>query len=81
MSEHEDKPNPILLLLRSRKFLILLLDTVISCVLFFVAKYATGSVEDVKILIAVLQPVVVALIIAIAVEDAAEKSNPSRIWK
>lgn len=59
--------GPFLGLLYSRKFLVLILDTVISVVLY----YCGGP--DVEFLIAALQPVVMMLIFAIAKEDAAEK--------
>lgn len=62
--------KPFLALLHSRKFLVLLLDTIISVVLYY-----SGGVEDVKFLITALQPVALMLIYAIAKEDAAEKSS------
>ena len=66
------QPNPFLSLLRSRKFWLVILDTVISVVLYFVGKYAGASLfEDVKMLIGVLQPVFVVIIAAIAYEDKA----------
>jgi len=58
-------------LLKSRKFLLLVLDTVIGLVTYFVGKYAGASSEDVLTAIGLLQPVFVALIIGIAVEDSA----------
>ena len=62
--------NPFQALLKSRKFLVLLLDTVMSLVLYFSAKYlAAGAVEDIKMAIMALQPVVLVLIGAIAYED------------
>ena len=62
--------NPLQALLKSRKFLVLLLDTVVSLVLYFSAKYlAAGAVEDIKTVILALQPVVLVLIGAIAYED------------
>lgn len=68
--------NAFLALLKSRKFLILVLDTVISTATYFVAKYAAPEiVGDVKFVIAALQPVVVVIIYAIAHEDAAALSN------
>ena len=60
--------GPFLKLLYSRKFLVLILDTVISVVLY----YCGGP--GVEFLIAALQPVVMMLIFAIAKEDAAEKA-------
>lgn len=61
--------NPFALLLRSRKFWLLVLDTVVSLGLFFAAKYAPGALADIKYLIVALQPVVVTVILAIAWED------------
>lgn len=57
--------KPLLDLLQSRKFLVLVLDTIIAVVLH----YYGG--EDVKFLIGALQPVALMLIYAIAKEDAA----------
>lgn len=67
--------NAIKALLASRKFLLLLLDTVISTALFFVGKYALGAFEDVKFMILALQPIFVMIIFAIAYEDAASKGS------
>jgi len=68
--------NPVSGLLRSRKFLLLVLDTIISLVLFFVGKYASPNLaEDIKFIIAAYQPVFVAIIVAISVEDAAAKRS------
>jgi len=65
-----------LALLRSRKFLLLVLDTVVSLILYFVGKYAGPAVfEDVKLMITALQPVFAMVIAAIALEDAAAKLN------
>jgi hypothetical protein len=62
--------NPFQALLKSRKFLVLLLDTTVSLVLYFSAKYlAAGAVDDIKTVILALQPVVLVLIGAIAYED------------
>ena len=68
-------PNPFSALLHSRKFWLLVLDTVISMVLYFTGKYLPAAAEDVKFGILGLQPVIIALIIAIAWEDAALKGN------
>lgn len=63
-------------LMNSRKFMLLLMDVVLSLVLYFVVKYVAPSiVEDIKFVIAALQPVFVILINAIAKEDAALKSS------
>ena len=63
--------NPWKLLFASRKFWLLILDTVISLSLYFVGKYAGIAFEDVKLVILTLQPVFIMLIYAIAKEDAA----------
>lgn len=69
--------NPFGSLIQSRKFWLLILDTVISLVLFFGAKYLTpAAFEDVKVLVIALQPVFVTIIASIAHEDAAQaKAN------
>ncbi len=59
-------------LFRSRKFLVLLLDTVVSLLLYFGGKYLGGSAyDDVKFVIGALQPVALVLIYSIAQEDVA----------
>ncbi len=65
--------SPIKSLWQSRKFLLLLLDTIISLILFGVSRAWPGALPDVEVLIGLLQPVFVALITAIAIEDAAAK--------
>ena len=63
-------------LLRSRKFMVLILDVVVSLVLFFVGKYAIPSAfEDVKFVVLGLQPVALAVIAGIAYEDGQAKRN------
>ena len=63
-------------LIHSSKFWLLVLDTVITIVLFFVGKYATPALaEDINFLIASLQPVFIALIASIAGEDIALKRS------
>ncbi len=57
-------------MLKSQKFLVLALDTVVSLVLYFAAKYlAAGAAENIKTVIVALQPVALVLIGAIAYED------------
>lgn len=64
-------------LLHSRKFWLMILDLVISLISYFVGKYVTpDAAKDILYVIGLLQPVFVALIVGIAVEDAAEKGNP-----
>lgn len=67
--------GPMKGLLKSRKFLLLVLDTVVSSVLFFVGRFVPEVTEEVDFLIKSLQPVFVAIIIAISVEDGAMKLN------
>ena len=63
-------PNPFSSLLHSRKFWLLILDTILSLVLYFVGKYAAPTIlEDVKVLVVILQPVFITVIAAIAYED------------
>jgi uncharacterized membrane protein HdeD (DUF308 family) len=62
-------PNPFSALLHSRKFWLLILDTIISLTLYFVTKYSPEAQEDVKFLILTLQPVFVTIILAIAWND------------
>jgi hypothetical protein len=61
------KPN----ILKSRKFWLAIFDLVVSLALYFTGKYAPIAAEDVKVVIYAIQPVFVALIASIAVEDAA----------
>ena len=66
--------GPFVKLLYSRKFLLLSFDVLVSIILYFVGKYAGNDLfADAKFLIVILQPVIIAIIIAISVEDAAEK--------
>jgi hypothetical protein len=59
-------------LTHSRKFLVLLLDTFTSIVLYFGSKYVGESYfADIKFLIGALQAPVLMIIYAIANEDAA----------
>ena len=63
-------PNPFQALLYSRKFWLLALDTLASLALYFAGKYAApGLFEDIQTVILALQPVFVAVIVAIAWED------------
>ena len=68
--------NPFAALFRSRKFLLLILDVVISLVSYFVTKYAApGFADDALLVIGSMQPVFVALIAAIAYEDGQAKRS------
>lgn len=68
---HRSIQDTILALLTSRKFLLLLLDTIISLTMH----YNAAPPE----IIAIIQPVFVMLIYAIAKEDAAEKGATRNI--
>jgi len=63
-------PNPFSALLHSRKFWLAMFNTVLALATFFVAKYAPQAAEDVKFVFVTLQPVFVAVILAIAWEDS-----------
>lgn len=63
--------NPFSGLIRSRKFWLLILDTIISLTLYFVGKYSPVAFEDIKFLIAAIQPVFVMVIYGITAEDVA----------
>ncbi len=66
-------------LLRSRKFMVMLLDTLISIALYFGGKYLGGSAyDDVKFVIGLLQPVALMMIYSIAQEDVASKGVQER---
>jgi hypothetical protein len=71
LSIMEEKPilHPLRGLLYSRKFLVLVLDTIISIILYF------SGAPDVKFLIGSLQPVALVIIYAIAQEDIAKMNN------
>lgn len=65
--------NPVSLLFKSRKFWLLILDTVIAIILYTVSAFVPQFKEHVVFFVGILQPVFVMLIVAIAIEDAAEK--------
>lgn len=72
--------NAFVSLSYSRKFWLMILDLLVSLILFFVGKYATPmTAEDIFFIIGALQPVFVALIGGIAVEDAAMKYGLTQI--
>ena len=65
-------------MLHSRKFKLMLVDVIVSIATYFIGKYVVPVIgNDILWLIGVVQPVVIALIVGIAVEDAAEKRNPA----
>ena len=66
------------MILKSRKFWLMMVDVVVSTAAYFIAKYvAPETGNDIMWLIGAWQPVVISLIVGIAVEDSAEKANPS----
>ena len=66
-------PNPFSLLLHSRKFWLLILDTVISLAAFFIGRYLSpDDALPYLTVIAALQPVFVFVIKAITDEDVAK---------
>ena len=67
--------DPLKALFSSRKFWLLLLDGVISLILLGIAQLAPNFQEIAEQIIAILQPVFVAVIVGIFVEDAAAKLN------
>lgn len=71
---YEDEAEGMQALLRSRKFWLMILDVVISTITYFVTAYVVPEIaEQIIWVIGAWQPVIVALIIGIAVEDAAVK--------
>jgi predicted membrane-bound dolichyl-phosphate-mannose-protein mannosyltransferase len=69
----ETMNNPFKALLLSRKFWLLILDTVVSVATFFIQKYLGGDGTDYLFVIASIQPVFVMMIGAIAYEDGKKK--------
>ena len=64
--------NPFKALLQSRKFWLLILDTVVSVSTYFVGKYLGADGNDVIFLVAALQPIFMVAINTIAKEDVAQ---------
>ena len=56
-------------LLQSRKFLLLLADAIFSLATYFIGKYAGASSQDLLTVLAILQPVWVAVIVGVTVDD------------
>ena len=66
------------MIFKSRKFWLMVFDVVISTATFFVTNYISPELQKVILfLIGAWQPVIIAVIIGIAVEDAGTKSNPA----
>ena len=69
-----DLSTALYALLRSRKFLVMLLDFLVSTILYFSVKYLNPSLsDDVKFLIGGQSLIAMAVIIGITVEDSAAK--------
>ena len=64
--------NPFKALLQSRKFWLLILDTVVSMTIYFGGKYLQTGSEDVVFMVAALQPAFALAIHAITREDVAQ---------
>ena len=62
---------PIQGLFQSRKFWLLILDTIVSMTVYFGGKYLQAGSEDIVFMVAALQPVFAVAINAIAKEDVA----------
>lgn len=61
-------------LLHSSKFLILVMDTIITLILFFVGQADPAATDKVQFVITALQPIFVVIIGAVAAEDYAAKA-------
>lgn len=63
-------------LLKSRKFWLMIFDVVVSTATYLITQYVNPDLaEKIIWLIGAWQPVIIAVIVGIAVEDAAEKGN------
>jgi cation transport ATPase len=71
--------NPFAGLLRSRKVWVALLDAIASTALYFVGKYAGASLEDLRFVISIYQPILGLVIIGIFVEDTAKMQAHSKM--
>ncbi len=60
-------------LLKSAKFWTMIVDLVVSVATYFVGKYAGATGQDMLYVVGLLQPVAIAVIAGIFVEDAAAK--------
>jgi hypothetical protein len=72
--------NPFAILLKSRKFWLMVLDVVVSFATYFITKYVNPEMtKDILFVIAGLQPVIVTLIGAIAYEDGKNMEMTGRL--
>ena len=67
-------------LLKSRKFMLMMVDVILSNVTYFVTIFIAPERAEMALwLIGSWQPVIISVIIGITAEDAAVKSNPNTI--
>ena len=71
--------NPFASLLKSRKFWLMILDTVVSMVTFIVSSYFPEHLEMAKFFIGSIQPVFIMVIGSVAYEDVANAQAKSRL--
>ena len=74
------QPNPFLSLLKSRKFWLMILDLVVSGIIYFVPKYTAPEIaQDLLWLVAAIQPVFVTVIGAVAYEDRSRLEADAKV--
>ena len=67
-------------LFKSRKFVLMLVDVVLSNITYFVTMFVAPERAEMALwLIGSWQPVIISVIIGITAEDAAVKSNPNTV--
>lgn len=76
------QPNPIKSLLRSRKFLLAMLDALVSSTALVLTWFLSpDKVGSVLALIGIWQPVLIACIVSIAAEDVANAKVGAELYK
>ena len=76
------QPNPFTGLIHSRKFLLAMLDALVSSVALVLACFLSpDKVASVLALIGIWQPVLIAVIVGIAVEDSANVKAVAETYK
>ena len=76
------QPNPFTGLIHSRKFLLAMLDALVSSVALVLAWFLSpDKVASVLALIGIWQPVLIAVIIGIAAEDVALSKSSAEMYK
>lgn len=66
-------------LLQSRRFVTFVVDAVLSLLLYFVGKYFSVAIDDLKFLILTLQPIAVAVIAAYTIDDNQQASLATQL--